>query len=222
MDAVTITVGIKIKQKEKSLSFNSLPTLHFHAEEITSYQRPVRSLNSFISSIFIPPSRGPTFSQWSLNSNRVPLNSSGWKQEHIFVVGYFCLCWLHCVLSRVFNCRGTLLVLKTRSTSWVNKSKMDIYEKGRPLLSSVIVTFTTEPSLFVFQNKVMNIDAVKVKLQVRTSSFVGVRCCFSAIKKQNKTKKRSSTVSRGVSASHTSSFPAAGGWESPSDDLMRP
>lgn len=100
---------------------------------------------------------------------------------------------------------------KTRSTYWVNKSKIDIYEKGRPLLSSVVVTFTTEPSIFVFQNKVMNIDAVKVKLQVRTSSFVGVRCCFLPSKKKTKTKKRSSTVSRGVSASHTSSFPAAGG-----------
>lgn len=48
-------------------------------------------------------------------------------------------------------------------------------------------------------------------------------CCpFRKTKHIQKTKTLSPSVSRGVSASHTSSFPAAGGWGSASDDLMRP
>lgn len=47
-------------------------------------------------------------------------------------------------------------------------------------------------------------------------------CCPVRKKPPNKTKTLSASVSHGVSASHTSSFPAAGGWGSPSDDLMRP
>lgn len=46
--------------------------------------------------------------------------------------------------------------------------------------------------------------------------------CSNKTNKPNKTKTLSVSVSHGVSASHTSSFPAAGGWGSPSDDLMRP
>lgn len=51
------------------------------------------------------------------------------------------------------------------------ESKTDIYGKVRQILSGAVLMFTAEPSGFVFQNKVMNIDAVKVKLQVRTSSL---------------------------------------------------
>lgn len=102
------------------------------------------------------------------------------------------------------------------STSWVvNSNKMDIFLKKEGNYSPAWSwPDATEPSLSVFQNKVMNIDAVKVKLQVRELRHLYESAVVPPLfSKQNKTKpkNRSWTASRGVSASHTSSFPAAGG-----------
>lgn len=89
----------------------------------------------------------------------------------------------------IFCLSGAKGLIKSTTTFWVVNIKTVIYGKVIQISSGGVLMFTAEPSAFVLQNKVMDIDAVKVKLQVRTSSLPHDESAVVFLSSENKTKK---------------------------------